>query len=421
MKTEKQKSQENKMTEKKYERYYDLAGKASYRNWDSVKKSRMCGCYYCCSIFPSSEVSDDDWVPDFPGKTVICPKCSIDSVIGDATGIPIREDVLEELYREKFRVVGDDKPSARCVGSGIYNFDTIVVREYPDGPAGKRFKERTVVEEAGGTCANVMCLLSYFGLETYPQACLDDSPEGRKITEDLGRYGCDLRFVSNTPEGGTTLLRVTHKRNPDGTPKISVRAGSPGGSRFPKRKFLRARDQAPSFVKELTSEFIPDFYFFDSPAAGHRYIAKELRTLGTTVCFEPSGFSTNADLECVSICDIIKFSDENVPDASFADSFSDKLFVQTLGKDGLRYKLRDGEWRKLPGIPNDNVVDTEGAGDCITAAIIYGIARTGRKIGELREDELVPILSDAQYFTSKNVSHLGSKAVISLSEEGLAF
>ena len=352
---------------------------------------------------------------------MICPKCSIDSVIGDATGIPIREDVLEELYREKFRVVGDDKPSARCIGSGIYNLDTIVVREYPDGPAGKRFKERTVVEEAGGTCANVMCLLSYFGLETYPQACLDDSPEGCKITEDLGRYGCDLRFVSNTPEGGTTLLRVTHKRNPDGTPKISVRAGSPGGSRFPKRKFLRARDQAPSFVKELTSEFIPDFYFFDSPAAGHRYIAKELRTLGTTVCFEPSVISTNADLECVSISDIIKFSDENVPDTSFADSFSDKLFVQTLGKDGLRYKLRDGEWRKLPGIPNDNVVDTEGAGDCVTAAIIYGIAKTRRKIGELKEEEIVHILSDAQHFASKNVSHLGSKAVISLSEEGLAF
>ena len=409
------------MTGKKYERYYDLAGKASYRNWDSVKKSRMCGCYYCCSIFPSSEVSDDDWVPDFPGKTVICPKCSIDSVIGDATGIPIREDVLEELYREKFRVVGDDKPSARCVGSGIYNLDTIVVREYPDGHTGKRFKESIVAEEAGGTCANVMCLLSYLGLETYPQACLDDSPEGRKITEDLGRYGCDLRFVSNTPEGGTTLLRVTHKRNPDGTPKISVRAGSPGGSRFPKRKFLRARDQAPSFVKELTSEFIPDFYFFDSPAAGHRYIAKELRTLGTTVCFEPSVISTNADLECVSISDIIKFSDENVPDTSFADSFSDKLFVQTLGKDGLRYKLRDGEWRKLPGLPNDNVVDTEGAGDCVTAAIIYGITKTGRKIGELKEEEIVPILSDAQHFASKNVSHLGSKAVISLSEEGLAF
>lgn len=47
-------------------------------------------------------------------------------------------------------------------------------------------------------------------------------------------------------------------------------------------KFLRARDQAPAFVEKLTSEFIPDFYFFDSPAAGHRYIARDLRTMGST-------------------------------------------------------------------------------------------------------------------------------------------
>lgn len=99
-------------------------------------------------------------------------------------------------------------------------------------------------------------------------------------------------------------------------------------------KFLRARDQAPAFVEKLTSEFIPDFYFFDSPAAGHRYIARELRTMGTTVYFEPSGISTKADMESVSRSDIIKFSDENVPDVSFADVFKNKLFVQTCAKTG---------------------------------------------------------------------------------------
>ena len=35
-----------------------------------------------------------------PCGPVLCPKCSIDSVIGDASGIPIRENVLEDLYQE---------------------------------------------------------------------------------------------------------------------------------------------------------------------------------------------------------------------------------------------------------------------------------------------------------------------------------
>ena len=321
-----------------------------------------------------------------------------------------REDVLEELYQEKFGI--EDGPIVRCVGSGIYNLDTVVVREYPGGPDKKRFTEKVVAEEVGGTCGNVMCLLSNFGFEAYPQANLDDSFEGKKIAEDLERYGCDMRFVTNTPDGGTTLLRVTHKRNPDGSPKISVRAGSPGGSRFPRRKFLRARDQAPAFVDALTSEFIPDFYFFDSPAAGHRYVARELRTMGTTVYFEPSSISTKADLECVSLSDIVKFSEEDVPDSSFADAFNDKLFVQTLGKDGLRFKLRDGEWKTLPGIPNDNVIDTEGAGDCTTAAIIYGIVRTGKPFEVLNEEDVESILMEAQRFASEKVSYLGSKGDI---------
>ena len=400
------------MTDKKYERYYDLAGKASFENWDSVMHSKLCGCYYCCSIFPSSRITDDDWTPDLHGRTVLCPECGIDAVIGDASGIPIRKDVLEELYQVKFGTAddgGDDEAPLRCVGSGNFNLDTVVVRDYPDGPAGKRFTERTVAEEVGGTCGNVMCLLATFGFEAYPQACLDDSPEGRKITADLERYGCDTRFVTNTPEGGTTLLRVTHKRNPDGSPRVAVRAGSPGGSRFPKRKFLRARDQAPAFVDALTAEFIPDFYFFDSPAAGHRHIARELRTRGATVYFEPAAVATKADLECVSLSHIVKFSAEEVPDTSFADAFTDKLFVQTLGRDGLRFKLRDGAWHTLPGVPNGHVVDTEGAGDCTTAAIICGIARSGKRFGELKEEDLVPILNDAQRFASRMVSRLGSK------------
>ena len=111
----------------------------------------------------------------------------------------------------------------------------------------------------------------------------------------------------------------------------------------------------------------------------------------------------------MSRSDIIKFSDENVPDVSFADVFKDKLFVQTCGKDGLRFKLRGGEWKTLPGIPNDNVIDTEGAGDWTTAAIIYGIVRSGKPFSELNEEDIVPILMEAQRFASEKVSHLGSK------------
>ena len=103
------------MADKRYERYYAPANKAAFENWESVKNSRLCGCYYCCGIFPSSEVTENDWVPDLHGRTVLCPYCSIDSVIGDASGIPIQEDILEELHDYWF---GDSEPGEkplRCV------------------------------------------------------------------------------------------------------------------------------------------------------------------------------------------------------------------------------------------------------------------------------------------------------------------
>lgn len=82
------------------------------------------------------------------------------------------------------------------IGTGIFNLDTIVVREYPEWPTMRPFVEKEVLQEVGGT----------------------------------------------------TLLRCTHKKDAEGNHLMSVRAGSPGGSRLPKRHFLRARDEAPAFL-----------------------------------------------------------------------------------------------------------------------------------------------------------------------------
>lgn len=226
------------------------------------------------------------------------------------------------------------------IGTGIFNLDTIVVREYPEWPAMRPFVEKEVLQEVGGTCGNDMCMLATMGWAVRPVACLDDSPEGLIITEDLKRFGCDCTYVSNTPGGGTTLLRCTHKKDADGKHVMSVRAGSPGGSRFPKRHFLRARDEAPAFLAALKDT--PAVFFFDDPAAGNRALAKGLKERGSLVYFEPPRVASNAELEAVGLSDIIKFSDENVPDVSFADAYPDKVFIQTMGPGGVKIKEKGG-------------------------------------------------------------------------------
>ncbi len=286
------------------------------------------------------------------------------------------------------------------LGTGIFNLDTIVVREYPAWPAMRPFVDKEVLQEVGGTCGNVMCMLAAMGWKARPVACLDDSPEGLKITEDLKKFGCDCTYVTNTTGGGTTLLRCTHKKDADGKHMMSVRAGSPGGSRFPKRHFLRARDEAPAFLEALKDA--PAVFFFDDPAAGNRALAKGLKERGSLVYFEPSKVASKADLEAVSLSDIIKFSDENVPDVSFADAFPDKIFIQTMGPGGVKIKEKGGEWYVIEGVRNDAVVDAEGAGDTFTSSFINALA-DGKKIADAA--------SEAMKMASESVGFLGSKGM----------
>ena len=296
------------------------------------------------------------------------------------------------------------------LGSGVYNLDSIVVRDYPAWPQLRPFTDRTVLEEVGGTCGNVMCILSWLGWKAMPQVSLDESPIGLKITSDLGRYGCDCRYVTNTPGGGATLLRCTHKKDADGNHTISFRATGPGGSRFPKRRFLRARDEAPAFLESL--EEIPCVYFFDDPAAGHRLIARTLRERGSLVYFEPSALVTNADFDAVSASDIIKFSGAHVADLSFTDRFPDKLFIQTLGEDGLRFRLRGGRWVDVPPVECVDVVDWEGAGDWTTSSFLAQLATLDKPFTELNEDDVRNCLEAAQAVAAQSVRFLSSKGLI---------
>ena len=294
------------------------------------------------------------------------------------------------------------------IGSGIYNLDAILVREYPAWPAMRPFTDRPVTEEVGGTCGNVMSILAHLGWDAFPEASLDDSREGRMVAEDLRRYGCDCRYVTNTPAGGTTILRCLHKKDENGDHTMGFRAYAPG-SRFPRRHFLRARDEAPAFVETL--EEVPSVYFFDEPAAGHRYIAKALREKGTLIYFEPSRGLDKAKLVSASLSDIVKVSDENWPDVEAFRGVP--LLIQTLGGKGVRFSLRGAGWVTLPPVPCERVADTEGAGDWTSAVLIDELFKGGfRGMDSLTAEEVTRALGAAQQAAARSIGYLSPKGII---------
>ena len=75
------------------------AHKHSSQHRSEIESSDVCGCFYCGKTFPPSEIQE--WVDD--GKTAMCPKCGIDSVLGSASGYPFTKEFLDEMNQYWFQ------------------------------------------------------------------------------------------------------------------------------------------------------------------------------------------------------------------------------------------------------------------------------------------------------------------------------
>jgi|ERR1700733_9270606 len=76
-------------------------------NAQEIASSTICGCFYCREMYVPAEVTEwiDDTVHGKEGRTALCPKCSIDSVIGSAAGFPITADFLAAMRERWFEQI----------------------------------------------------------------------------------------------------------------------------------------------------------------------------------------------------------------------------------------------------------------------------------------------------------------------------
>ena len=162
--------------------------------------------------------------------------------------------------------------------------------------------------------------------------------------------------------------------------------------------------------------FVVEHTYAGSAAAeaGLRYLASELRQRGTLVYFEPESDADKKKFQkAVEVSDIVKFSHEKVADLSFVDHYTDKLFIRTMGAEGLEFNLCGQGWIKVAAVPNDNVVDWEGAGDWTTSAFLNALAEADcLRLSDMTEDVVRTALEKAQETASKSVSYMGSKGMI---------
>ena len=96
---------------------YIKAHKFCTNHGDKLKNDKICGCFYCLSIFSPTEIQQwmkhktyvktggpPEWIID-EQLTGFCPYCGVDSVIGESSGYPITKEFLEKMQKHWFSQV----------------------------------------------------------------------------------------------------------------------------------------------------------------------------------------------------------------------------------------------------------------------------------------------------------------------------
>ncbi len=73
---------------------YIDAHKYSSNHKEELTEDKVCGCFYCLSIFETKEIGE--WCSDITG-TAICPYCGVDTVLGESSGYPMTLEFLQEM------------------------------------------------------------------------------------------------------------------------------------------------------------------------------------------------------------------------------------------------------------------------------------------------------------------------------------
>ena len=272
------------------------------------------------------------------------------------------------------------------VGAGLVALDVVV--NVSTGESPRYF--------AGGTCGNVLTILSFLGWQARPIAMLKDDGLSQLLIDDLEQWGVDTSFVSRTPDGSTPVIIEKIREAADGTRSHSFSLRCPCcGAYLPGYKSIRAKSA------EQVSEMIghPQVFFLDRVSRGTLTLAKSAREQGALVVFEPSGMGEpRLFREAWSVAHVVKYANDRLRDITDLDLECEVrgdllLKIETLGASGLRYRSRlsDSEtsgWNTLQVIAPPRLRDAAGAGDWCTAGVLHKLARGGlagfRRVDEER-------------------------------------
>lgn len=294
------------------------------------------------------------------------------------------------------------KPSV--VGTGLIALDVVLT--------GNSLEARRLW--AGGTCGNVLTILSYLGWRAFPVSRLNGDSASELLQQDLKKWGVCLSFAKLKPATSTPIVVERIHRTSHGEAFHRFTWICPNcGAWMPNYMAVRA-SAAKSIADRIKS---PKIFFLDRVSRGALILATACSEKGAVVVFEPScAGEPRLVREALEICHVLKYSHEHKKYLNEVYAAANPLLeVETLGQQGLRYRSRVSScktkgWQRLKAYEVSQFKDAAGAGDWCTAGIIHQIGRHGLAgLQKLADNELKDVLRFGQTLAAWNCRFEGAR------------
>lgn len=266
---------------------------------------------------------------------------------------------------------------------------------------------------AGGSCGNVLAILSFLGWSAYPIARLNGDAASQLVREDLVRWGVNLEYASLEPTARTPIVVQTNRLSEEGycEHRFSWRCPS-CGNHLP--SFAAVRGDSVDLLLEPFPR--SDVFYFDRTSKGILMMAEKARAGGALVYFEPSAKVTPKHMEAaLNFSDIVKYSVERFPEKICALDRSDsvRLEIQTHGRLGTEYryvgKQGTSAWSKQAAFNLNQMKDSAGAGDWFTSALINTLVRTKQDLSSLSKESIKSAIVRASAYAAWSCRYAGAR------------
>jgi fructokinase len=299
------------------------------------------------------------------------------------------------------------EPKPKVIGTGLVVLDIIINGDIKCNPQLR----------AGGSCGNVLTILSYLGWKSYPIARFGEEETARMIIDDMQEWGVETSLITQNNSGSTPIIveKIKKKRNGEPTHRFFWKCPN-CGSFLPRYQPVLVKD-TPSIIKKMPTASV---FYFDRVSRSSIELAKESKQRGSLVFFEPCGIKDKEQfLECLNLSDIVKYSHEyGIPAQKILQKVDIPLEIKTLGADGLSFCFRkcvskEIKWKSMQAYPVSQLKDTAGAGDWCSAGIIHLLGKKGAESFETaNENDINKALRFGQALAAINCQFEGARGIM---------